>query len=316
MYHAVSSISDSPIFSGVPSVSIKDFESQLIFLLKNGTPLSEKDVMLAALTGNYPDDDYFYLTFDDGFKQHFDNVYPVLKDYNIQASFFVPTMALESSMIPTVEKQRLLQYSLFSHYHFFLDDFCLLAKNKSKRTDKNIFSPSVENIRNSQMYLKEYDFYSNEERFFRLVRNEYLNSDEFSQIINTMFTKFYSNDKKFINEYYMNISDLKEMSSGGMVIGGHTYSHPFLNKIPVNNIREEIDRNISFLESVLKKNINSFAYPYGAFDKNVVDCLKLSNIDYSFDTRLKGINTRHNIKRNDAATFFHKPLNQHDSKKS
>ncbi len=304
MYHFVNSTLDSKLFSGMHGISVEDFEAQLSLLIKNGTPLSEKDIRLAALSGNYPNDECFYLTFDDGFKQHFNNVYPILKDYGLQASFFVPTMALESKKTPIVEKQRLLQYNLFINYEEFLGIFCKLIRSVYKSKDKSFLYPNFENISNSQNYLKEYTFYSNEERYFRMIRNEYLTTKEFESIINNMFSKFYSNDKQFIDEYYMSISDLKKMNSNGMLIGGHSYSHPFLNKMPFEEIKKEVDKSMIFLRNKVDSEINSFAYPFGAFNDNVVECMKQSEIDYAFDTRTEGESSRYNIRRNDAASFL------------
>ena len=304
MYHSVSSSADAQLFSGMHGVTVRDFEDQLSFLIKNSTVLGEKDIRSASLSGIYPKDDCFYLTFDDGFKQHFNNVYPILKDYGIQASFFIPTMHLESKKIPTVEKQRLLQYNLFSDYQEFLDVFCTIARYKVNGKARDVFYPNTENINSSQNYLSEFDFYSNKERFFRLLRNENLSAKDFSNIINHMFEKFYSDDGKFINDYYMSASDIKIMSDNGMVIGGHSYSHPFLNKIPIDKMQKEIDRSMSFLRQVTNKNINSFAYPFGAFDDNVVDYLQKIGMDYAFDTRRQGKNHRYNIRRNDGTYFL------------
>jgi peptidoglycan/xylan/chitin deacetylase (PgdA/CDA1 family) len=305
MYHFVSSDKDSFLFKNMQGVTISEFEKQLSILTKNGLGLMEEDIKNAALTNDYPEDKYFYLTFDDGFKQHYNNVYPVLKDYGIQASFFVPTMALETGIIPTVEKQRLLQYNLFSEYQEFLGCFCRQSRNymKSNKRQEH-FYPEPENIENSASYLKEYSFYSNEERFFRKLRNEYLSIKEFTGIIDIMFGKFYNDDKQFIDEYYMSISDLKDMNKNGMIIGGHSYSHPFLNKIPVSEMQIEIDKSIKYLRNTVANDINSFAYPYGAFDDNIVEHLKNIKIDYAFDTRPNGNNEQFNIRRNDAATYF------------
>jgi peptidoglycan/xylan/chitin deacetylase (PgdA/CDA1 family) len=305
MFHFVSSDKDSNLFRSMQGVTINEFEEQLSILTKNGLGLMEEDIKNAALTSDYPEDKYFYLTFDDGFKQHYDNVYPVLKDYGIQASFFVPTMALETVIVPTVEKQRLLQYNLFSEYQEFLGCFCRQSRNymKSNKRQEH-FYPEPENIKNSENYLKKYSFYSNEERFFRKLRNEYLSIKEFTGIIDIMFGKFYNNDKQFIDEYYMSISDLKDMNKNGMIIGGHSYSHPFLNKIPVSEMQIEIDKSIKYLRNTVANDINSFAYPYGAFDDNIVEHLKNIKIDYAFDTRPNGNNEQFNIRRNDVATYF------------
>ena len=41
----------------------------------------------------------------------------------------------------------------------------------------------------------------------------------------------------------MSLEDLKKMKKNGMIIGGHSYSHPFLNKIPELEMKKEIDLN-------------------------------------------------------------------------
>jgi Predicted xylanase/chitin deacetylase len=71
MYHFVSSEKDYQLFSGMNSIKVETFEKQIIKLKKKGTPLSSDDINTAVLNRDYPGDDFFYLTFDDGFKQPF-----------------------------------------------------------------------------------------------------------------------------------------------------------------------------------------------------------------------------------------------------
>ena len=131
-------------------------------------------------SGEAPPEKSFYLTFDDGFRQHYTNVFPVLKRRNIEAGFYVPTMPIEESRIPVVEKQRILQYSGFQSYAEFLDLFCSSAGKIVKSTsvvEKLI--PSKEHIASARDYLGQFSFYSLEERFFRMIRNEILTAEEF-----------------------------------------------------------------------------------------------------------------------------------------
>ena len=66
MYHFVSCLNDSSLFLGVPGVKVEDFETQVSDLIKNGTALYEEDIRNASIDKNYPTDECFYLTFDDG----------------------------------------------------------------------------------------------------------------------------------------------------------------------------------------------------------------------------------------------------------
>ena len=70
------------------------------------------------------------------------------------------------------------------------------------------------------------------------------------------------------------------------------------------DIKEEVNKSMDFLRKNIDSEINSFAYPFGAFDDNVINCMHEKNMYYAFDTRTKGSNSRYNIRRNDAASFF------------
>ena len=71
----------------------------------------------------------------------------------------------------------------------------------------------------------------------------------------------------------------------------------------------EINKNLEFLKRNLGVDVNSFAYPFGAYNNNVVKYLKKIKIDYAFDTRTEGKNYKYNIRRNDVADYFNKQNN-------
>ena len=213
-------------------------------------------------------------------------------------------MAIESRKCPNVEKQKLLQYNLFENYNLFIENFCNQVRKIDKFSKDGFFYPDRENIKKCINYLKQFTFYSDQERYFRFIRNEYLTVREFTGIIDLMFSKFFTTDNEFLEKYYLSEKDLAIMSKNKMIIGGHTYSHPFLNKLPSKKIRIEVKRNVSYLSSVINKKISSFAYPFGAFNADVIRCMEYYNFDYAFDTRTKGDNSKYNIRRNDVKNYF------------
>lgn len=52
-------------------------------------------------------------------------------------------------------------------------------------------------------------------------------------------------------------------------VGGHTLSHPHLIALSPVEAEKEIIDSKKYLEDVLNKEIKSFSYPYGEFDKNI-----------------------------------------------
>ncbi len=65
--------------------------------------------------------------------------------------------------------------------------------------------------------------------------------------------------------------DIKEMSRSGIQFGAHTHNHPSLTKIPIKDAENEILLSKKMIEDKLQEEINSFAYPYGDFNTNIVN---------------------------------------------
>ncbi len=74
------------------SVKPEIFDAQIKYLLDQGykfIKLSEAFKTFAAATSSVPYDKTLVLTFDDGYRDFYLNAYPILKKYNVPASFYV-----------------------------------------------------------------------------------------------------------------------------------------------------------------------------------------------------------------------------------
>src|ERR1700682_3424015 len=67
----------------------------------------------------------------------------------------------------------------------------------------------------------------------------------------------------------MNLSQLQELLAAGMTIGGHTRTHRDLTKLALEQAREEIVGCKNDLEEALGVEVQFFAYPGGAFNRDV-----------------------------------------------
>ena len=76
---------------------VNDFENLIIRLKAMGT-FVDTDTCINMLQGTQAiDKKYFHLSFDDGFKNNYTNVVPILSKHNIPAIFFVPSALIEAS---------------------------------------------------------------------------------------------------------------------------------------------------------------------------------------------------------------------------
>jgi len=52
-------------------------------------------------------------------------------------------------------------------------------------------------------------------------------------------------------------------------LGAHTVSHPFLDELGASEIEREVSESKAQLEALIGREVETFAYPYGAYDRDV-----------------------------------------------
>jgi len=64
-------------------------------------------------------------------------------------------------------------------------------------------------------------------------------------------------------------NEVREMSKAGITFGSHTRTHPDLRMLPPNRVEEELLSSKKTLEDALGRSVDSFAYPYGAYNETI-----------------------------------------------
>jgi len=287
VYHYIHNEKDYK-YKGLKGISIKSFKNQLKSLLDWGKPLNLGKLIETLYSSEKTTGRFFYLTFDDGLKDHYINVFPILKKHGLSASFFPLTLPLMENRVPVVEKQRFLQYCFTKIYRDFLNDFYRTIKDYNLTLFKKLPELNKKNIDKASSYLKSSPFYSNEQRFYRKARDQIIPENDFANIINLLFNKYVNSEKSFIRDIFMTLDELREMQNQSMDIGCHTHSHAFFNNLSYNDQLKEIKKSSDFLSKKLKKPVQSFAYPYGVFDEKTVTILKKLNFKCAFTTENYG----------------------------
>ena len=95
MYHYVRPIANSD-FPGIKGLELQGFKRQLDFLRKYSIVGTEQ-VIDAVLTSKRLPSDACWLTFDDGYKDHFRYVLPELLKRDLSGAFFPPRVAIENN---------------------------------------------------------------------------------------------------------------------------------------------------------------------------------------------------------------------------
>jgi peptidoglycan/xylan/chitin deacetylase (PgdA/CDA1 family) len=80
--------------------------------------------------------------------------------------------------------------------------------------------------------------------------------------------------KKYPGLKILSKSMLNDLSKSNVEIGAHTMDHLKLTQVDERTASLQISESKTLLEQILGKRINSFSYPHGAFNKNIIQLVK------------------------------------------
>jgi peptidoglycan/xylan/chitin deacetylase (PgdA/CDA1 family) len=86
------------------------------------------------------------------------------------------------------------------------------------------------------------------------------------------------------NPSYMKLEQLKEMLAHGIDIQSHTTLHENLKDLSYEKQVKTLKESKAFLEKSLNKEVDYFAYPYGAYAKETLNALKEAGYTMAFTT--------------------------------
>lgn len=77
---------------------------------------------------------------------------------------------------------------------------------------------------------------------------------------------------------------LKDIFAAGHEIGNHTFNHPKLTELPMNQVEAQINNTSNLVKSIIGEEPTLFRPPYGSFNKEIQNSLSVPLILWSIDT--------------------------------
>ncbi|MCT6924673.1 polysaccharide deacetylase family protein [Metasolibacillus sp.] len=77
---------------------------------------------------------------------------------------------------------------------------------------------------------------------------------------------------------------LKEIYDAGHEIGNHTWNHPKLTQISLNQVNAQINETNTIVKSIIGEEPTLFRPPYGAYNKEILSSLSVPLVTWSVDT--------------------------------
>lgn len=280
MYHYVREIKNSS-FPEIKGLEISAFREQIIYLKKHYQFVTMEEVIDNVYNNKKLPSNAVLLTFDDGYVDHYTNVFPILLEFGIQGSFYIPAKMIKENKVLDVNKIHFILASVPDKNEIIKDIKFLLLKYKDR-----------DNLKNFDYYYSklavESRFDSAEVIFIKRLLQVELIENVRMRIVDYLFNKNLKvSESDFAKELYLNETQIKEMLNNGMHIGCHGYDHNWWNKMEPKELEKDIDLSLDFLEN-LGVNLSNWtaSYPYGSHSKAVEQLLEQKKCRLAFTTEM------------------------------
>jgi peptidoglycan/xylan/chitin deacetylase (PgdA/CDA1 family) len=223
------------LFPEVVSATPAMFDLHLEMMGQDHHFVSLEDVV-AWLGGGVPlPSRALLLTFDDGYRDNYDNAYPILLRREVPAAFFVATGHMDSG--------ELLWWDLAT---------ALISEAPAAVLDLPLLGPVALSGPDGRAALAR-RWVSEAKLLPNTARLEALDSLAHSLPVTSTPR----------SSVAMSWSQAREMMGAGMAFGGHTRTHPILSRMAPDEARQDIADGLNRIREELGRAAVAFAYPNG-----------------------------------------------------
>ena len=195
------------------------------------------------------------VTFDDGYADNFYNAVPILKKYDIPATFFISTN------------------NIGTNSEFWWDELATMFHNINKikfnYREKTYNLEKMDDVRKACLEVRS------------ILIN--MSPEKRREELNVLHDKMSVPIQKSILNRSMNQWEIQQLTKfDNISIGAHTKSHTKLSQLSVDSQREEIKGSKEILEKISGQKIEMFSYPFGSdedYTEHTVEKVKTSEIN-------------------------------------
>lgn len=214
--------------------NIRQFDADLEFFLANYTPVSLSDVIRhLSGCGQLPKRS-FMPTFDDGFREVYDTIAPILHRKGIPAVFLLITSAIDNRELCYPQKKSLLVRALDS-----LDN-SRARQDVARALDKA-------GIEGADLASRIRSIYYRQRHIF----------DQLAGILQCDFSSYVSSVQP-----YLTSEQIKRLLAMGFDIGAHSIDHPLYSELELDEQLAETLESMRWLSTTFEYTCQSFAFPY------------------------------------------------------
>ena len=208
------------------------------------------------------------LTFDDGLRDHYEFVAPILEEYDIRGLFFVNS------------QQYQLGCSLLIHrWHAIRERIPHLVDNQ-------VFKKLVESLDTKNFDIRSAIRWDDGAMAnFKYCFNYRMSEKEQTFVVTTLESEFGLNPPA-VEKIYMTPTEISDLVRRGHLVASHSHAHSCLARLTESELRHDLNQSFDFITSV-GGDRRVFAYPFGkseSFSTEVMDVISSVGVQVAFSS--------------------------------
>jgi peptidoglycan/xylan/chitin deacetylase (PgdA/CDA1 family) len=273
-YHYVRDVTRTD-FPDIKALSPSGFAAQLDWLQTRFDMIDGPTFERAVRRGADFDRPTALLTFDDGFVDHYEHVFPVLRSRSLGGIFFLVGSTLgDRPILANVHKTHFLLSRLGAE-RFARDVAAALSA-------EGVSIPAAIDGREGVYRYDE----APDVRIKRILNYDapYPVAD---RVLSALFARHIGDSDEFARTLYLSSGQIREMARGGMTFGFHTESHPVLSRLNREEQRGELCSGTRAVRELTGQETVSFCYPYGfthTYNTETLEALEEFGYSMAFNT--------------------------------
>ena len=244
------------------------FREQIEYMKKNFNVVTMEQVIDAVQGKSELPERALLLTFDDGYIDNYTFALPVLEEYGVQGSFFIPGKTFTTHQLLDVNK---------IHYILASADVVKLSEDVIKEMDfyrgrEFDYAPTDE-LFNEYAVANRFD--CKETIFVKRMLQTVLPERLRNIISSNLFEKYVGvTEETLAYELYMTEEQIRTMKRHGMFIGIHGYDHYWLGNLESEQMKQDISKALEVMDEYIDRKHWVMNYPYGNYSQAVLDFIK------------------------------------------
>lgn len=234
-YHTISNDHLPYISNLYPLRNVDQFSDDLDFLCQHFEPLELGEVRYRMKNNSKIHSPGFHLTFDDGLKEIYDVIAPILEERKIPATFFINTDFIDNKKL---------------FYRYKIGVIIEILKEEDAEEKKNKISSILKESSKWQTDIQD--------SLLQLIYHDQLLIDEIASVLEVDFNEWLMDHRP-----YLSSGQIKELIDRGFTIGSHSKDHPRFKYLNLSSQKEQIEKSFLSLKETFNIEDFYFSFPFG-----------------------------------------------------